>query len=83
MGYKLLVETSDPAEIALIKSVLDSEGILYFAHGEAFQAVRLPVVSVRFLVAEDRFAEAEALIRNLYLSREPSASGPEDSDGDV
>ena len=71
MAYKLLIETSNPADIALIKSLLDAEGILYFVHGEAFGAVRLTVEPVRFMVAEDRLEEAMQLIRELRPSFAP------------
>ncbi len=81
MGYKPLIETSNPADIALIKSLLESEGILYFVHGEAFNAVRPTVEPVRFLVAEDRLEEARELIKGLHLSYGPIASTKERSDG--
>jgi hypothetical protein len=62
VNYKLLIETSNPADIALIKSLLDAEDILYFVQGEAFNTVRLLVEPVRFMVAADRLEEAEELI---------------------
>ncbi len=73
MEYKLLVETSNPADVALIKSLLDSEEILYFVHGEAFSAVRPLVEPVRFLVAEDRLEDAKNLIASLRLAYGPTA----------
>jgi hypothetical protein len=71
MDYKLLIETSNPADIALIKSLLDTEDILYFVHGEAFNAVRPMAEPVRFMVAEDRLEDAEELIGRLRLSYGP------------
>jgi len=83
MTYELLIETSNPADVALIKSLLDSEGILYFVHGEAFSAVRPLVEPVRFLVAEDRLDEAKDLIAGLHLAYGPMSSPPrEDGNGD-
>ena len=83
MEYKLLVETSNPADVALIKSLLDSEGILYFVHGEAFSAVRPLVEPVRILVAEDRLEEAQDLIGGLRLAYGPMTAPPrEDEDGE-
>jgi len=82
MTYELLIETSNPADIALIKSLLDSEGILYFVHGEAFSAVRPLVEPVRILVAEDRIEEAQDLIRGLRLSYGPITSTPRESADD-
>ena len=67
MDYKLLIETSNPADIALIKSLLDSEDILYFVQGEAFNAILSMVEPIRFMVAEDQLEEAEDLIEALHL----------------
>ncbi len=78
MQYALLIETSNPADVALIKSLLDSEGILYFVHGEAFSAVRPLVEPVRILVAEDRLEEARDLIGGLRLAYGPTAADGED-----
>ena len=78
MKYELLVETSNPADVALIKSLLESEGILYFVHGEAFSAVRPLVEPVRILVAEDRLEDAKGLIGGLRLAYGPIAPHPED-----
>lgn len=66
MDFALLIETANPTEIALIKSLLDAEDILYFVQGDAFSAVRLMAEPVRFLVAEDRLREAEALLERLH-----------------
>ncbi len=78
MKYELLIETSNPADVALIKSLLDSEGILYFVHGEAFSAVRPLVEPVRILVAEDRLEEARDLIAGLRLAYDPTTADGED-----
>jgi SAM-dependent methyltransferase len=69
--YKLLIETSNPADISLIRHLLDTEEILYFVHGEAFSAVWPTVEPVRFMVAEDRIEEAERLIGQLQRTHDP------------
>ena len=69
---------ASPADIALIKSLLDSEGILYFVQGEAFSAVRPLVEPVRFMVAADRLQEAKGLIGGLRLAYGPMAPLPAD-----
>ena len=74
MDDKLRVETSDPADIVLIKSLLDAEVTLCFVHGEALSAVPRMVESVRFMVAEDRLKDARKPIRGLHLPYEPRAS---------
>jgi hypothetical protein len=78
MDYRLLIETSNPADIALIKSLLDAEDILYFVQGEAFNAVRPMVEPVRFMVAEDRLRDAQERIEGLRLSYGPIASPPQE-----
>ncbi len=80
MDYKLLIEMSNPADIALIKSLLDAEDILYFVQGEAFSTVRLLIEPVRFMVAEDRLEDAEELIRGLQLSYGPAALPQQEDD---
>jgi len=82
MKYELLIETSNPADVALIKSLLDSAGILYFVHGEAFSAVRPLVEPVRIMVAGDCLEEAWDLIGGLRLAYGPIASQPEDGRDD-
>lgn len=82
MKYELLIETSNPADVALIKSLLDSEGILYFVHGEAFSAVRPLVEPARIMVAEDRLEEAQDLIAGLHLASGPTAPPPTDGEDD-
>jgi hypothetical protein len=82
MSYELLVETFNPADIALIKSLLDSEGILYFVQGEAFSAVRPLVEPVRFMVAADRLAEAKELLSGLHLVYGPTASHAANDESD-
>jgi len=82
MEYKLLIETSNPADIALIRSLLDAEGILYYVQGEGFHAVRPMVQPTRFLVANDRLEEAQELLSNLRLSYGPMTSTPRDDGSD-
>lgn len=71
MDYKLLIETSNPADISLIRHLLDTEEILYFVQGEAFSAIWPTAEPVRFMVAEDRIEEAERLIGELQRSHDP------------
>lgn len=68
MELRELVATPNQADIALIKSLLDSEGIYYLAHGEHFNLVRPLVEPVRFLVAEADLDRAKPLIEALHLS---------------
>ncbi|MFC2078893.1 putative signal transducing protein [Candidatus Bipolaricaulota bacterium] len=68
MGLKELVVTSNLGDIALIKSLLDSEGITYLAQGEQFHLARPLVEPVRFLVAEGDLDRAKPLIESIQLS---------------
>ncbi|HDS29216.1 MAG TPA: DUF2007 domain-containing protein [Candidatus Acetothermia bacterium] len=68
MALRELVATSNPAEIALIKSLLDAEGIPYLAQGEGFHGVRMLVEPVRFLVPEQDLETARPLLEGLTLS---------------
>ncbi len=80
MGLKELVATSNIAEIALIKSLLDSEGISYLAQGEHFHAVRPIIEPVRFLVPQQDLERAKPLIEALDLTYGSFADW-NDSDG--
>ena len=80
MSLKELVSTSNMADIALIKSLLDAEGIPYIAQGEGFHAVRPLIQPVRFLVPEEEVDRARPLIENLHLSVVPLADLDEDED---
>jgi len=68
MNHELLIETSNPADIAMIKSLLDADGIVYFVQGEAFHAVRPMIEPVRFMVAADQLDAARDRIAGLRLS---------------
>ena len=68
MKLKELVSTFNLADIAVIKSLLDAEGIPYLAQGEQFHLVRPLVEPVRFLVAESDLDRAKPLIDSIRLS---------------
>ena len=71
MKYVLLLETANIADVAMVRSILDAEGILYFAHGEQFNMVRPMVEPVRFMVAEDQFEIAKDLLEGLSFNYAP------------
>lgn len=75
-----LVRTSNLADIALIKSLLDSEDISYLAQGENFHMVQPLIEPVRFLVAAEDLDRAKPLIDAMQLSFSPLAGMP-GSDG--
>jgi hypothetical protein len=80
--YALLIETSNIADVALIKSILDAEGILYFAHGEQFNLVRPMLEPVRFMVPEDQLDAARDLLSEVSFNYAPlSMHDDESSEG--
>ena len=80
MDLKELVVTSNIAEIALIKSLLDSEGISYLAQGEHFHAAHPIIEPVRFLVPQQDLERARPLLEALDL-RYGSFADWNDTDG--
>ena len=64
--YMHLLSTYNLADIALIKSVLDSENITYFFQGENF--AYLLVQPTKLMVSKDDIERAKELIRDLNLN---------------
>ena len=68
MDYKEVLATYNPADIAFLKSVLESEGIQYFFKGEHFMYVRPLADPVRLMVRTDQVAKAADLLKDVNLS---------------
>ena len=68
MELKELVTTSNLTDIALLKSLLDSEGIPASCRGEHSHPVRPLIEPVRFLVTEEDLDRAKPLIGGIRLS---------------
>jgi len=66
-----LVATFNQGDIALIKSLLESENIDFLAHGEHFNLLRPCIQPVRFMVAEDQLNRARTAIGHLDLTISP------------
>lgn len=60
--YRPVIATSNFGDIALIKSLLDAEGIPYFAEGENFNLVSPWIQPVRFLVRADNAEKARDVL---------------------
>jgi hypothetical protein len=69
-----LLETDSLTDIALIKSVLDAEGVSYFIQGENMRFMQ-PGVSARLMVQEEDIGKALDLLRPLKLSYVPMVFG--------
>jgi hypothetical protein len=60
--------TYNPADIALIKSILDSENITYYFNAEHFMYVRPLGEQVRLMVKKDEAEKAKEILRDLDLA---------------
>ena len=68
VDYEEILSTFNPADIALVKSILDAEDIIYFFKGEHFTYVRPFADPARLMVARDQADEARELLKDLDLS---------------
>ena len=68
IDYKEILATFNPADVAFLKSLLDSEGITYFFKGEHFMYVRPLADPVRLMVKTDQVAQAIDLLQDIKLS---------------
>ncbi len=65
--YTEILRTSNPSDIALIKSILDSEGIIYYFQGEHANNVLPPVLPARLRVNRDQETDAVEILKDLSL----------------
>ena len=63
-----VLETDSLTDIALIKSVLDAEGVSYFLQGENMKFIQPPYGSTVLMVAEKDIKKAVELLKPLKLS---------------
>lgn len=68
IGYDEVLSTFNPGDIAIIKSVLDTEGITYFFQGEHFTYVIPLALQARLMVKKDQVEQARELLKDLKLS---------------
>jgi hypothetical protein len=61
--YKKILSTSNPGDIAFIKSILDSAGITYFFQGENFVHMAYPMPA-RLMVKKDEVEKAKELLKD-------------------
>ena len=71
--YEEVVSTFNPFDIAMIKSLLDAEDILYFFQGEQFSYVRPLADPVRLMVAKEDVEAAREILKDLAISYGPSS----------
>ena len=63
-----ILATYNPADVAFLKSLLESEGIQYFFNGEHFMYMRPLADPVRLMVREDQVEDAIELVKGVKLS---------------
>ena len=68
VDFKEVLATYNPADIAFLKSLLDSENIQYFFKGEHFMYVRPLADPVRLMVRADQVDAAAELLKDIELS---------------
>ncbi len=77
VDYEEILSTNNAADIAMIKSLFDGEGIVYYFLGEHF------AFPVRLMVNKDQVEEARGLLKNLNTSslENDSAENSEGTEG--
>lgn len=80
VDYDEVLTTFNPAEIALIKSLLDSENIIYYFHGEHFLQLYALAMPAKLLVRKDHAETARELLKDLNLSLLAASNGVDDQD---
>ena len=68
IDYELVVETQSAGDLAIIKSILDSEGIIYFVQGEHVAQFIYHSVPMRVMVKKEKAEIARELLKDVKLS---------------
>lgn len=68
VDFEQVLCTFNPADIAIIRSLLDGEEVDYFFHGEHFSRLRPLVEPARLMVAKDQAEEAKEILKDLELT---------------
>lgn len=63
-----LLATYNPGDVAILRSVLDANGVEYFLHGENFAIVQPLVEPTRLLVRRDQAQMVQNLLQGLDLN---------------
>jgi hypothetical protein len=64
MPYKTAYHTYNPADLAIIKSILEENDIDYFTNGEWSGGVYPVAIGMEIMVAEDQLDQANELIED-------------------
>jgi Putative prokaryotic signal transducing protein len=66
--YEEILGTYNPADIMIIKSILDAENITYYFNAEHFMYVRPMAEPARLMVAKEDVETAKEIVKDLDLS---------------
>lgn len=66
--YVEIMGTYNPADVALVKSILDAENIAYYFNAEHFMNVRPLAELVRLMVKKDEAEKAKEILQGLDLA---------------
>jgi len=66
--YREVLSTYNPFDIAIVKSILDAEGIRYFFQGEQFLYVQPFALPARLMVETGQAEEAMEILKDLDLT---------------
>ena len=67
IGYEEVLATYNPTDIAIMKSLLDAQGITYFFHGEHLTHVKPLADPARLMVKKDEAALARDLLERVEI----------------
>jgi hypothetical protein len=68
VDYEEILGTHNPADIALIKSLLDAEGLTFYIHGEHFIYMRPMADPARLMVRRDQAETAREVLSGFDLA---------------
>ncbi len=65
--YEELLTTYNPADVAMIKSLLDAENITYYFNDEEVMSLRLLVEPARLMIKKDEAEKAREILKDVDL----------------
>ena len=66
--FEEVLATYNPGDVAVLRAVLDSEGVTYFFKGESFANLRPLVDPARLMVRKDEVETARRILKDLKLA---------------
>ena len=66
--YEEVLSTNNPGDVALLKSILDAEGITYYLQGEYVAPYVYHAIPIRLMVRKDQIEKAIEILKDLDLT---------------